>query len=159
MAVGTVSSVSDDVWQLIATNTPSAVTSSTFSSISGYKKLMLTYQIPTLSAGTNLALRFNSDSTAGNYASTTALYTSAGGARNNSKLNLLGYAVDTEAYGYIVIADANKTTPKWVEDIGGQQVGYGNGIYFGSSEISSILVFTDAAQTMTGTLKLYGIAA
>jgi hypothetical protein len=159
MAVGTVSSVNDDVWQLIATNTPSAVTSSTFSGISGYKKLMLTYQIPTLSASTNLALRFNSDSTAGNYGSTAGLYTTAGGARTNSKIFLLGYAVDTEAYGYIVIADANKTTPKWVEDIGGQQTGYGNGIYFGSSEISSILVLTDTTQTMTGTLKLYGIAA
>jgi hypothetical protein len=159
MAVGTVSSVDGDVWQLIATNTPSAVTSSTFSSISGYKKLMLTYQIPTLSASTNLNLRFNGDSTTGNYASTTALYTTAGGARSNNRIPLLGYAIDTEAYGYIVFTETNKTTPKWVEDIGGQQTGYGNGMYFGTSEISSILVFTDTTQTMTGTLKLYGVAA
>jgi hypothetical protein len=159
MAVGTVSGIDSEVWQLIATNTPSAVTSSTFSGISGYKKLMLTYQMPTLSASTNLSLRFNGDSTAGNYAATTGLYTTAGGARSNNRLFLLGYAVDTEAYGYIVITETNKTTPKWVEDIGGQQTGYGNGMYFGTSEISSILVLTDSTQTMTGTIKLYGVAA
>jgi hypothetical protein len=120
---------------------------------------MLTYQIPTLSASTNLNLRFNSDSTTGNYGSTAGLYTTAGGARSNNKIILLGYAIDTEAYGYVVIANTDKTTPKWVEDTGGQQTGYGNGVYFGSSEISSILVLTDSTQTMTGTLKLYGIAA
>lgn len=159
MAVGTVSSVDGDVWQLIATNTPSAVTSSTFSNISGYKKLMLTYQISTFSASTNLNLRFNNDSTTGNYGSTAGLYTSAGGARSNNRIILLGYAIDTEAYGHIVIADTDKTTPKWVERTAGQQVGYGNGVYFGSSEVSSIIVNTDATQTMTGTLKLYGVAA
>tara|TARA_R110000868_G_scaffold409929_1_gene696600 strand:+ start:20 stop:496 length:477 start_codon:yes stop_codon:yes gene_type:complete len=158
MAVGTVSGVSDDVWQLIATNTPSAVTSSTFSSIPGYRKLMLTYQIPTLSTSSGLGLQFNGDSTAGNYGSTAGLYTTAGGARSNTRICATSFS-EASAYGFIVIADADKTTPKWVENIGGQQVGYGSGVYFGTSAISSILVLTDSTQTMTGTIKLYGIAA
>jgi hypothetical protein len=158
MAVGTVSSVDGDVWQLIATNTPSAVTSSTFSSVSGYKKLMITYQIPTLSSASIIYLRFNSDSTTGNYAGVTALYTTAGGTRDNTRLPISGYS-ETEAYGYAVIADTNKTTPKRIEDMGGMQIGYGNGIYFGTSEISSVLVFTNTTETMTGTIKLYGVAA
>ena len=158
MAVGTVSSVDGDVWQLIATNTPSAVTSSTFSSVSGYKKLMITYQIPTLSSSSLIYLRFNGDSTTGNYAGTNGLFTSAGGARDNTRLPITSYS-EAEAHGYVVIADTNKTTPKRIEDMGGRQIGYGNGIYFGTSEISSVLVLTNSTQTMTGTIKLYGIAA
>jgi hypothetical protein len=158
MAVGTVSGVDNDVWQLIATNTPSAVASSTFSSISGYKKLMLTYQISTMATADRISLQFNSDSTGGNYGSTAALYANNAGSRASNKLVLTGYN-DAEAWGYVVIADTDKTTPKWIERGGGMQTGYLNGVYFGSSAVSSILVFTDSTGTMTGTLKLYGIAA
>ena len=67
MAVGTVSGTNpDDAWQLITTNTPSAAASSTFSSISGYKKLMLVFNKYTTSAAGPANVRFNSDSTNGN---------------------------------------------------------------------------------------------
>jgi len=157
MAVGTVSGVDNDVWQLIATNTPSGVTSTTFSSISGYKKLMITFQV-TLSTADRMYVQFNGDSTANNYGMAAALYSNNNGARTSDRLNLMAFA-DGTANGYMVIADTDKTTPKWIERMGGNGTTGGNGLYFGTSAVSSASIATDNGYTITGTIKLYGIAA
>ena len=157
MAVSNVSTVDSEVWQLITTNTPSAVTTSSFTGISGYKKLMLTYQIAQ-AAGDRLYIQFNSDSTLRNYGMTVGLYGSQNMQRSDSKWYLTSYN-DADTAGYIVIADADKTTPKWIERIGGFGSGYGNGVYLGTSAVSTILVTNDGPNNMTGTIKLYGIAS
>jgi hypothetical protein len=157
MAVGTVSGVDNDVWQLIATNTPSAATTTTFSSISGYKKLMITFQV-TLSTADRMYVQFNGDSTANNYGMATALYANNNGARSSDRFNLMAFA-DGTANGYMVIADTDKTTPKWIERMGGNGTTGGNGLYFGTSAVSSASIATDNGYTITGTIKLYGIAA
>lgn len=159
MAVGTVSaSNTDDIWQLIATNTPSAATTSTFSSISGYKKLMLTYQL-TCASNARYYVRLNSDSTAGNYGGMTLLWASLGGARPDDRLMMTAYP-DTSTTGYWVLADTDKTTPKFIEKFGGVSVGTLNGIYLGTSSVSSLTIAeNDGGYAFSGTIKLYGVAA
>lgn len=159
MAVGTVSSANDDVWQLIATNTPSSATSSTFSSISGYKKLMLVWS-GNCSAADKFWMRFNGDSTAANYGGASALYGTANGSWNagDAVIPLIGY-VDSSTITTVacaVIDYANVDTPKLMQ-ITGTRTTVGNGVYLGNA-ITSILVGASSG-TFTGTLKLYGIAA
>jgi hypothetical protein len=159
MAVGTVSGANlDEQWQLIATATPSSSAATVFSSISGYKKLMITYQATIGTSADRLMMQFNGDSTAGNYGMTVGLYGNNSSVRSNDRFYLMSYA-DTSAYGYIVIADTDKTSPKWIERIGGYSTGYGNGVYFGTSAISSVSIVDDNGFVVTGTIKLYGIAA
>lgn len=157
MAVSNVSTIDSEVWQLITTNSPSSVTTSSFTGISGYKKLMLTYQVQ--QAGNDrLYIQFNGDTTARNYGQTGGLY----GTQNNMRSDIKWYIAmqnDTDTAGYIVIADADKTTPKWIERAGGYGTGYNNGVYLGTSAISSILVSNDTPYAFTGTIKLYGIAS
>lgn len=160
MAVGTVSaSNTDDIWQLIATNTPSSATSSTFSGISGYKKLMVTYQQLNCASNATYFIRLNSDSTSGNYGGLSVLYASLGGNRPDDRLMMTAYA-DTTTSGYWVLADTDKTTPKYIERFGGQSVGTLNGMYFGTSPVSSITIAEgNGGFAFSGTIKLYGVAA
>ncbi len=159
MAVGTVSaSNTDDIWQLIATNSPSSATSSTFSSISGYKKLMLVFQL-TCGSNARYFVRFNSDSTATNYGGMSLLWASLGGARPDDRLMMTAYP-DTSTVGYVVFNDTDKTTPKFIEKFGGQSTGTLNGIYLGTAAVSSITIAeNDGGYAFSGTIKLYGVAA
>ena len=59
MAVGTVSGINEDSYQLIATNTTTSGSTTTFSSLDSYKKLILSWQGVTQSAGPML-MTFNS---------------------------------------------------------------------------------------------------
>jgi hypothetical protein len=157
MAVGTVSSVNDDVWQLIETQTPSSSTSTTFSSISGYKKLMITYSVA-FSTADRFYLQFNGDSTAGNYGAVTLLYGTLGAVRPNDSIAMTGY-LDTNTSGYTIFKDTDKTTPKIIDEAGGVSTGTSVGAYLGTSPISSIYIYSGSAYTYTGTIKLYGVAA
>ena len=65
-----------DTWTLIATNTPSAASSSSFTSISGYKKLMVTWQLTGVTG--YLGARFNNDTTSGNHVGSTDMFASYG---------------------------------------------------------------------------------
>jgi hypothetical protein len=158
MAVGTVSaSNTDDIWQLIATNSPSGAASTNFTSISGYKKLMITYY-STFPTADSLVMQFNSDTTNGNYAGTFLLYGTLGASRPLTRWVLSAYP-DTETAGYMVIGDTDKTTPKYIEKFASRSMGTAVGVYFGTSAISSIQIYTDSGYTITGTFKLYGVAA
>ena len=157
MAVGTVSaSNTDDIWQLISTASPSSASNTSFTSISGYKKLMVTYQ---LSANTeSIRLRFNNDTTAGNYSGIALMYYNyVKRIYTDTYLPIAGYS-DAADGGYVIFKDTDKTTPKIIEDGGGYTVSVIKGIYFGTSAITQVDVFPGSG-TMTGTIKLYGVAA
>jgi hypothetical protein len=158
MAVGTVTGLEPaDNWQLIATNTVTTGSTTSFTSLSGYRKLMVTFKGVTLNANGWLYLRFNSDSTNNNYGSAVGLYTSNGGNRSSDSIILTGIA-ETAMTGYAVFHSTDKTTPKFLEDAGGSTLGYSNGIYLGTSAITAVEVFSGAGFT-AGSIALYGIAA
>lgn len=158
MAVGTVSSINDDVWQLIATNTPSAATSSTFSSISGYKKLMVVFS-GTRTDVDYFRLRFNGDTTVANYGGSAVLYSNLGQwGGGNSYIPFVGYfdSPGTASVDAAIIDYANVDTPKLIQ-LYGSRTTVGNGVYLGNA-ITSIILSPNSG-TFTGTIKLYGIAA
>lgn len=158
MAVGTVSSLEQDNWQLIATNTPSAAASSTFSTISGYKKLMLAFSL-TQSANDRLWVRFNSDTTAGNYGGTAQMYSNyASWGNSESNIPIIGYTAEgsVPSVGQVTIENVNLSIPKIISGAGSKASILG-GVYLGSA-ITSILV-SPSSGNITGTIYLYGIAA
>ena len=157
MAVGTVSGLNlDEEWQLIATNSPSGATNSSFTSISGYKKLMVTYQIS--SASEKLVVRFNGD-TGSNYAGIAIMYTTNQFRSNSTYIPITSYNEATPV-GYTIFKNTDKTTtPKIVEDGGGFNVSVSKGIWFGTSAVTQLDIFAVDGTAFTGTLKLYGVAA
>lgn len=144
MATGTVSSVDPgEIWQLIETKTPSASSSETFSSISGYRTLMISYKSLSLSsAGADMRLRINGNGTAGNYPG-------AGG------YIYWGYGVSYS--GYALIFDANQAVPHRVQTHYGDVADAKNSFY-GSPDAVTSLVVSPSAGTFSGTFYLYGLA-
>lgn len=160
MAVGTVSGVDPaDNWQLIATNTPSAASVSSFTSLSGYKKFWLVYKNVTTSISSQLALRFNSDSTSGNY----------GGDSFWASTYVESWVQDARIvavsgssfYGGSVIIDNSlpaihtiTVNPSYYNTVGG-------GVWMPTTatDITQIDFRTTAGGTLSGTIYLYGIAA
>jgi len=68
MAVGTVSGIDpSDNWQLITSQAASG-SSVTFSSLSGYKKILLTIRGLSKSAASHMSIQLNNDTSYGNYA-------------------------------------------------------------------------------------------
>jgi hypothetical protein len=159
MAVGTVSGLNtDDPWQLISTATPSAATTTTFSSISGYKKLRIVYSLtPTLDAVQGFYLQFNGDSTAGNYGSIAVMYTS-NNKRAGDRIYISGYTEPVASAGFATISDTDKTTPKTLTEFASMGASSASGIWLGSSAVTSVL-FGLSGGTYTGTIYLYGVAA
>lgn len=158
MAVGTVSSsVVDDPWQLIATNTPTSTTTSTFSSISGYKKLMVVWKALTASSGVELYLRVNNDSTAGNYATRNANY-GAGDIESNSLIALNGYTRNQNT-GMIVIENANQSTPHQISDYASNTTFTFMGAILLADPITRVDVFTNGNNFVSGSIQLWGVAA
>jgi hypothetical protein len=160
MAVGTVSGVNlDEQWQLIATNTPSAASSSAFSSLSGYKKFWLVYKSVSSSITGQLAIRFNGDSTTGNYAGTAYWYSTYVEAENTMvKLTAIG---TTGACGGSVIIDNSLPAVHKVTADASLYVQNSTAIWMPStpSDITSISFFPSNGGTISGTIYLYGIAA
>ena len=146
MAVGQVSSVDPgEIWQLIETKTPSASTSETFSSISGYRTLMVSYKGLTLgTAGQDIRLRINGNSTTGNYASTAYNYI------------FLGYG-NGAGSGYAIIYDANQAVPHRVQSHYGELPDE-KAFFYGSPDVVTSLVVSPTSGTFTGTIYLYGLA-
>jgi hypothetical protein len=157
MAVGTVSTVEQDNWQLIATNSPSAASSSTFSSVAGYKKLMLVFKNMTTSVGGSMRLSFNSDTTAHNYMSNT--FWGPNGQDYASSYILLGtYPYTTQPRGgYAVIENVNQSMPHTVNGASFDAFTIA-AAYLVADPITSVTI-TGPGGTLTGTLSLYGIAA
>ena len=151
MAVGTVSSASGDVWQLISSVTPTnGATSVTFSSIAGYKTIMVAITGVIASATEAMYLQFNGDSTAGDY------YAAQPGI-------LLGRSFTTSAQGRIaIIYDVDKSAPHRVDtQTSTVDATYALNGWTTASPITSLaFVFvTSATFTAAGTIALYGIAA
>jgi hypothetical protein len=152
MATGTVSSVSGDNWQLISSVTPTnGATSVTFSSIAGYKTIMVALTGIVSSASEALFLQFNGDNTAGDY-----FHTSTG--------VQLGRTVTTGAGGRMaIIYDVDKSAPHKVETQASGTADATTAFNFWTvaSPVTSIacVFVTSATFTAAGTIALYGIAA
>jgi hypothetical protein len=158
MAVGTVSSsVVDNPWQLIATNTPTATTSSAFTSIAGYKKLMVVWKALTTGTAVELYLRVNSNSTAGNYASRSSTY-GQGDIESNSLIALNGYS-RAQNTGMIVIENANQSTPHQISDFANQTSYTFYGAILLAEPITRIDISNNGSNFSSGTIELWGVAA
>ena len=150
MATGQVSSITGDTWQLIATNTPTSGTTTTFSSITGYKELWIIWT-GVVGAANTLNMTFNSTSTGyssfvvGWDRSTTAIYLSTDSS--------------TSVHGFVKIKDVNSTTgPKMTEGMEYQNAARTTGVWNNTSAITTITITKNSAFT-AGTFTLYGIAA
>ena len=153
MAVSNVSTVDTDTWQLIATNTPSAASSSTFSSISGYKTLIVVWKL-THAASDYTRVVLNSETTGNNYGGTCfqgSTYT------NNVNEIRVQTPADTLNTGILFIENADKTIPKVFRSV--SSGGQGSGTYITASAVTSIAVSCINGNTTSGTIYLYGIAA
>ena len=161
MATGTVSSVSGDVWQTIATTASTSGTSVTFSSLAGYKKFLLTWQnVGTNSSLTHIKLQFNSDTTSGNYVGNLI------GSTPESRVNFIPLHTNNQASGitgFMYIDNALGASPKPVN--GTTSEGGGGypteviGMWFGTGAITTIAATLVSSSFSAGTFTLYGIAA
>ena len=157
MAVGQVSSTNYDNWQLIGTNTTTSGTSSSFSSISGYKRLMLTFNNINTAANAQYRIRFNSD-TGNNYAYSARIDGST--TSEISYIGLLGFVTTGPHSGYVLIEDVLTSSPKRIEVGGSYYVSNGGkGIWLGTSAITTIEFSLSASAFNAGSISLYGIAA
>lgn len=159
MATSNVSALDQDTWQLVGTNTVSAGSStSSFTSLSGYKKYLVVIQNYAPSVANNLLLRFNGDSTTGNYGSA-AVYLYTYGTGNLTGIVLRGYNDDAGSVNmtyYATIENVNNNGPKIVQ-VGGIQTTAGGGVWTNTDTITS-MSFTTTTGTFEATIKLYGIA-
>ena len=147
MATGSVSALDQDTWQLVATNSPTSGTTSTFSSLSGYKKYMLVAEDITGTGG-ELRVTFNGSST--NYTSVVPNGVA------NSKTFLIFTLNSSTNNAYMIIDNVNNGGPKIANGV--DHTAYLNyGIWHTTDSITSITVTRTNAYT-GGTLKLYGIA-
>ena len=151
MAVGTVSSINDDVWQLIGSSSLTSGTSYSFTSISGYKTLMLTFKGVTTSANSYMAVRLNNDSTAGNYSQFTG--------ESETRFLVSGNAI-TRAGG-VIIHNANQDVPHKVELTTYSAPEAANlAFYLDPTAINRVdLISRESYAFTAGTVYLYGIAA
>jgi hypothetical protein len=162
MAVGTVSGVDPvDNWQLIASGTPTSASSTySFTSISGYKTLMIAFKKVGTNAVNNLIVRFNGDSTDRNYNSIANGY-DVTGQYSTTGIALTGY-LDTSHSGYTVINNASSTTIfKTVQEGAAYVTNTYGGIWLNNTDAISSAVISTTTSTFngTGTFYLYGIAA
>lgn len=154
MAVGTVSGLSKENWQLIATSTPSGVSSVSFTSLSGYDTYIIGWNQLTLASGSALSARFNDD-TGSNYGST-MVYITTNATIAVDKLLLASRETNPNT-GYVSITNCLRPSPypKTVNDLGGWSLGNGSGVWYGGA-INKISVFTDYNYT-AGTIYLFGV--
>lgn len=159
MAVGTVSGVNDDVYQLIATNTTTSGTSTTFSSLGSYKKLILAWEgVGYTASSTPMLLRFNSSTSSyyGRWYSivSAALQINANGVPINY------YTLNTGLSGVLVIENTNNNAPKIIRGNttdGNPRDAEVQGAWYTADTIATLSIDAPAAFT-AGTFKLYGIA-
>jgi hypothetical protein len=161
MAVGTVSGVNlDDQWALINTTTITSGTTLTFSSLSGYKKLMLTYTGFTQSGSGSALLSLNGTTT-----NTWGIYIFLQNVNNQSiagvPLNYTGFYANNQI-GFVVIDGTTANSPvKKINGLSYSDNGYQaeiEGAAISSNEVTSVSVTSPSAFT-GGTFKIYGIVA
>jgi hypothetical protein len=161
MATGTVSSLAPNQYQLVATNSPTSGTTVTFSSLSGYKSYLLTFEhLGGFAAAPTVRVRFNGDSTNGKYVSIDVGTTSIERGDDNCILVFTGLATNGNS-AFLTIENVLQTAPKYVDGATSQNDGNAlliKGMYFDTAAITSIVVSSSQAFS-TGTINLYGIAA
>jgi hypothetical protein len=157
MATGTVSSISGDNWQLVATNTPTSGTTNTttFSSLSGFKKYMVMLKTGQTSAG-SFYFTINGGSGGGVIGGGYINKGSQGQANSSGTLVLSDGNTGT-MHGGVIIDNTDKPGPKNVIING--TGGIGGGWLDVNSSVTSITISADTNFTTTPTFILYGIAA
>ena len=151
MAVGTVSGIDPaDNWQEITATTISSGTASyTYSSLSGYKKIVLFAKNVTLSAEDYPVVRINGVTSAGRYVSLSS---------NGSFFYIAPSATSGLAF-FFTIDNIDKSAPHFVTSTdtsgGGSQ-----GMYTDPVPVTSITILNRDGSTFTsGNIYVYGIAA
>jgi hypothetical protein len=166
MAVNTVSTATGNPWQTIATNTPTSGTTVTFSSIAGYKTLMLAFNnVTTASAAGYGKITFNGSGS--NYVATYLTSYVNNSSSSNSYIPLDSAQTYNNKYaGYIIINDVLNSIPKTITGISWDnytsQAGNVTGVWNDTSVLTSITLTstgTAFSGSNTGTVTLYGIAA
>jgi hypothetical protein len=162
MAVGTVSGTNlEDTWQLVGSTALTGLTSYTFSNISGYKKFRLAFRGKTTTAGSNNYVRFNGNTTNGDYFSYQE-WIPLGATSSNYEFNQISIGIGSYSNvviaGYLNISDANQSVPHIIDGgtFDGVQI---QGMFFDTNPITSITFGSTASTYNGGTLYLYGIAA
>lgn len=161
MAVGTVSGINEDSYQLIATNTTTSGTSTTFSGLGSYKKFILTWESVSYTSGaTPMLLTFNS-STTGYYGRWYSIV--AGALQINTAGVPMNYysGISTNISGLLVIENTNNNAPKILRGNstdGNPRDAEIQAAWYTPDTVTTIGITVPAAFS-AGTFKLYGIAA
>ena len=155
MAVGTVSGIApEDNWQLIETTTISSGTASyTYSSLSGYKTILIAGKNIVKSGANYSVLRVNGDTAAGAYAQN-----SQGG--GSSWFYVTGATSSTHGLA-VVIYNINQSVPHRMDaNYGGGGGSEENCYYTNPVPVTSLQLRLDSSATFTsGTIYVYGIPA
>lgn len=159
------SSGTSDNYVLISSVTPVAAASTvSFTSISGYRKLMLRHVDTTLVTVGTLNVTFNSD-TGANYAYSKIAGTSTmdnSQTQKDTKIQL-GLATATAQLGATYIIDGiTSTGPKPMTGFGstsGTTVATMQGVYVATAAITTVTLTTTTTFSGTGTVALYGVVA
>ena len=150
-----------DTWTLIATNTTTSGTTSTFSSLSGYKKYMVAWEGVTRASG-RVTLTFNGITTNTYFG---GVFLETGSTANQNTLDGIQCSwggISGATNGFYLIDNVNNGAPKIVE--GKATVGSDDwtqvttGGWLSTNSITSI-TFTSGGAFSAGSMKLYGVAA
>lgn len=149
MAVGTVSALEPNQWQLITSATPSG-TSVIFNNFSGYKTLMIVFQKITTGSSTPLSFQCNND-TSNNY--------SGGNASNTENAIVMAGNTSATRGGFAIIYDVDKAIPHKVESATGVTGATNLQAFLQPAAITSITAYAGGQTFTGGTMYIYGIAA
>ena len=161
MATSSVSALDQDTYQLIATNTTTSGSTSSFSSLGSYKKLMLTWEGVTRAADGVPLLTFNGSSS--NYIGSTHLSLAGDNYQTSiAGINLSWSGVRTLVNGCYVIENTNNGAPKLIK--GEATTGSNDwpmiisGSWLTADSITSMSISAGGSTFSAGSMKLYGIA-
>lgn len=155
MAVGTVSGIDpQDNWQLITSTTiTSGQTSQTYSSLSGYKHLLLTARSVIGTAGELIAVRPNNDTSSGNYV-----------LNGTGRMSYFQFAYyfdgSTATAGAFEIKNIDKALPHevWYSSAN-TNAAQGKQYWVKPEVITSLNLSATGGSWTSGTIELYGIPA
>jgi hypothetical protein len=160
MAVGTVSGISDDTYQLIQTIASTSGSTVTFSGISGYKKLIVAWENVGRSDSVTPYMTFNGSTS--NYASQVTLVNTTNYQSAIAGIRCCWSTHSSGNTGYYVIENVNNGAPKIVygELLGAfdQYLNEIRGSWTVADAITSI-TFTANGTWNAGSMKLYGVAS
>jgi len=150
MATDSVSAIDKDTWTLIDSRTPTSGTSVSFTSISGYKTLLLAAKNITTNVTGYLTVRLNNDSTAGDYIEQTGAGEDFFYVSTNDPARAM----------MMIIYDANQDVPHKIEKSSYQSSAFNNPVFYTDPvAITRVDLLNSTAATFTGgTVYLYGIA-